>query len=247
MNKLANYILRKLSAEPDIPLKRLGTVYGGWYFPEKGISKDDIIISAGAGEDISFDIFLAHKFCCHVHILDPTPRAQLHFKDTKKKITNGEPAAINFSDKDFYIQDKQVFNCLKFYPVGLLNKNTHIFFYEPGNKNHVSHSIGNRHNTKDGFMAGCIRLKDFLLQINAQKIKALKMDIEGAEYRVILDLILCGIRPDYLLIEFHHGKNLLEKMITNNRILYCLLLRFSGYLIVSRNGNDFVFERKKIK
>ncbi len=242
MNKTSQYILSKLSSEPSVPLVRLGTVYGGWHFPIRGISKEDIIISAGAGEDISFDVCLAHQFACHIHILDPTPRALLHFNKTKQKIINGETAAINFSDSDFYIQDKTVFDNLHFYPLGLLNKNTHTFFYEPGNKNHVSHSIGNRHKTSSGFMAECIRLKDFLSRHQINKIKALKMDIEGAEYSVIMDLILSRIRAQYLLIEFHQGNSVFEKLVSTNRLLYCLLLRLSGYRIISRQGDDYVFE-----
>ena len=34
----------------------------------------------------------------------------------------------------------------------------------------------------------------------------LKMDIEGAEYAVLDDMLQSGILPDQLLVEFHHGK-----------------------------------------
>ncbi len=233
-----------LSNTPRIPLFKYGTDYGGWYFPEASLTEQDIIISAGAGEDISFDIELVNRFNCYIHILDPTPRALTHYNNTKLLISEGKKAPINFSKTDFYQTDIDIYNRMMFYPVGLLNKNKTVFFYEPANKDFVSHSVGNRHNTKDGFKAPCLRLDKFLKNMQINTIKAIKMDIEGAEYGIIRDMLASKIRPDYLLIEFHTGNTLLEKLLSNNRILHCLMLRVAGYCIVSRRGNDFTFEKQ---
>ncbi|GIS18490.1 MAG: hypothetical protein CM15mP120_04060 [Pseudomonadota bacterium] len=37
-------------------------------------------------------------------------------------------------------------------------------------------------------------------------LDVLKMDIEGAEYAVLDDMLQSNILPDQLLVEFHHGK-----------------------------------------
>ena len=44
-------------------LKRFGTEYGGFYYPENldGLNSNSIIYCVGAGEDITHDIEIAHK------------------------------------------------------------------------------------------------------------------------------------------------------------------------------------------
>ena len=57
-------------------LKRFGTEYGGFYYPENldGLDSDSIIYCVGSGEDITHDIEIAHKLDSKVFIFDPTPR-----------------------------------------------------------------------------------------------------------------------------------------------------------------------------
>ena len=61
-------------------MKRFGTEYGGFYYPENldGLDSNSIIYCVGAGEDISHDIVLAKKLDSKVYIIDPTPRAIEH-------------------------------------------------------------------------------------------------------------------------------------------------------------------------
>ena len=58
-------------------MKRFGTNYGGFYYPENldGLDKSSIIYCVGAGEDITHDVVLSYKTNSPVHIFDPTPRA----------------------------------------------------------------------------------------------------------------------------------------------------------------------------
>src|SRR5690606_3606160 len=53
---LAEDVLRRLGNRSPVKLVRLGTAYGGWQVPETGFCEGDVVLSAGAGEDISFDI-----------------------------------------------------------------------------------------------------------------------------------------------------------------------------------------------
>src|SRR5215510_3727340 len=74
--------MRRFITETDVLLKRLGTRYGGWTFvPSVELRTGGLVISCGAGEDISFDIELARQFDCQIVIVDPTPRAINHYKD----------------------------------------------------------------------------------------------------------------------------------------------------------------------
>jgi hypothetical protein len=61
-------------------------------------------------------------------------------------------------------------------------------------------------------------------ELNHQKIEILKMDIEGAEYDVIEDLLQSNPDVRKLLVEFHHrfssigkhkSKDIIEKLINH--------------------------------
>jgi hypothetical protein len=71
-------------------MKRFGTKYGGYYYPENLIrlNKNSIIYCFGAGEDISHDLEVACKLESDVHIFDPTPRAINHIKYIKDLFNN---------------------------------------------------------------------------------------------------------------------------------------------------------------
>ena len=67
-----------------ILMEKLGTNYGGWHIPKAiGLDRDSVVYSAGAGEDISFDLILSHKYDCNIVILDPTVRAVKHYGEVK--------------------------------------------------------------------------------------------------------------------------------------------------------------------
>jgi hypothetical protein len=57
----------------------------------------------------------------------------------------------------------------------------------------------------------------------------IKMDIEGAEYAVLADLLASGLRPRQVLVEFHHRWR--EVGVRRTREALALLSRH-GYRIV---------------
>jgi len=72
-------------------------------------------------------------------------------------------------------------------------------------------------------------------------IDVLKMDIEGAEYEVLWDLLGCGIRPRQILVEFHHRWPELGIERTRRAVRE---LNQAGYLIfnVSASGEEYSFK-----
>jgi hypothetical protein len=72
----------------------------------------------------------------------------------------------------------------------------------------------------------------------------IKMDIEGAEYAVLPDLLASGLHPDQLLVEFHHRWQ--EVGAGRTREALGLLARH-GYRIVhvSENGMEYAFLRER--
>ena len=222
-----------------------GTKYGGWLLPEGALNEKSIVISAGAGEDISFDFEIARKFGCTVHIFDPTPRAINHFEETKRLLNAQKNAPINHSIQDSYPSDPSILSRLKYLPYGIWSKNIIQRFYMPIINSHVSHSIVTRHNKDGYFEAECLRVTTILERFSYSQLDLLKMDIEGAEYAVLYDMFRTKIRPKYLLVEFHNNKFKLDKILKPRTIIYSLLIRILGYRLLARDNMDFVFVRVK--
>ena len=60
------------------------------------------------------------------------------------------------------------------------------------------------HTARHAILAPVHRLTTIMERLGHDHIDLLKMDIEGAEYGVIADLLSCNIRVNQLLVEFHH-------------------------------------------
>ena len=67
-----------------------------------------------------------------------------------------------------------------------------------------------------------------------------KLDIEGAEYAVLPDMLASGYRPRQLCIEFHHRWREVKPARTRDAIR---LLNRHGYLVadVSPKGKEYTF------
>ena len=168
---------------PDIAINstRLGSEHGGWNIPDDMISSKSIIYSGGIGTDISFDRALIEKFSCTVHAFDPTPRSIEWLK--------GQQLPPEF----------------KYYEWGLADYDGTAEFHIPKNPSHISHSMVTSQVTLEESMQVQVnRIESIMHQLGHDKIDLLKIDIEGAEYPVIEDLLAGNQRPSLLLIEFHH-------------------------------------------
>jgi FkbM family methyltransferase len=184
-------------------LLRLGTTYGGWIIPaDAGLTADSICYSAGAGEDISFDCALVERFHCQVRVIDPTPRAIQHFNNLEKAVRSGQRFSVNNSNEDYYSVTAEDFGRLRFVPVGLADRDTELKFYLPKNPAHVSCSTVNLQKTEEYFTAQCFCLSTIMQQLGDTSVDLLKMDIEGAEYAVIKDMVATKLLPRLLLLEF---------------------------------------------
>lgn len=159
-------------------LEKLGSDYGGWIVPLDRIGAGTVCYCGGVGEDISFDLKLIERFGCSVFAFDPTPRA-IAF------VEKSSPPA------EFY-----------FYPWGLWDVETTLKFFEPANPLHVSHSVVNLEGTDRYFEAACKPISSIAEELGHSEIGLIKIDIEGAEFAVIRDLIGHGILPDVICVEF---------------------------------------------
>ncbi len=226
------------------PMERLGTSYGGWWFPSEGVGPDEWVIAAGAGEDISFDIEVAKRFGARVIIADPTPRAQRHFKQSKQAIAEGASAPINGGPMTQYAATPEVFERMIFAPVGLWSESGEQQFYAPPDAANVSHSIDNLHGSDEGFTAECLTLEALAARFEIGRLAAVKLDIEGAEFAVIEQMLASPIRPNWLMVEFHAGDDWREAHFRSRTLAMVARLGAAGFDLVRIESWNYTFERR---
>jgi hypothetical protein len=79
-------------------LRRIGTEYGGWTFVDHPELRGSLVVCAGAGEDISFDIGFAREYDSRAVIVDPTPRAILHVEEVIRRLRDEVPRTAELND-----------------------------------------------------------------------------------------------------------------------------------------------------
>jgi len=225
-------------------LLRLGTDYGGWIIPANSdLSAASTCYSAGAGEDISFDCALAERFHCLLRIIDPTPRAIEHFHQLEKALCAGTKYPINNNTSNYYSISSEAFKRLQFIPVGLAGQDTDLKFFYPRNPAHVSCSTANLQKTDNYFIAKCLRLSSIMEQQGDVSLDLLKMDIEGAEYAVIEDIIAARLLPRLLLIEFDEVHSPQDAAASDRIKVQFTKLAQAGMRCISVEGSNATFVR----
>jgi FkbM family methyltransferase len=199
-----------------------GNHYGGFYACPDFLDENSIVYSFGIGEDISFDSAMIKNHNCRVFGFDPTPKSIIWVKNQNL------PAGFEF------------------YEYGISNASGFVDFYLPKNPAHVSGSftIQNNVNDKERVVVEMKSLKDILGELKHKHIDVLKMDIEGAEYDVIENILNDKISITQILIEFHdrffdHGELKSKRVIEQ--------LKNNGYEIfaVSDSFEEISFINKK--
>ena len=219
-----------LSIDNSYLLNFYGSPYGGWHIYEKYLDSNSVVISCGAGEDISFDIELLKKFNCKLHLFDPTPRAIEHISNVFKNSKNYSSIKYTNTGKQdigSYELEKVSLENLYFYEKAVWNQDTQLKFFLPPNKNHVSHSINNYQNNydqnTDHIIVSAINLAKFLQNLDIFSIDLIKLDIEGAEIEVIENLLESNLQIKQICVEFDelhlNTKNSKKRMLKIYRLL----------------------------
>jgi FkbM family methyltransferase len=222
----------------------LGSKYGGKYFHNIGVLKNKYVISAGLGEDASFDIELINKTGCKVILIDPTPRSIEHYKKIIMSVGKKNELNYNLNGNQpvkAYNLVKINSNNLKLVKRALYNRNLKkINFYSPLIINHVSHSLITSKNkyfeTTRKIQVATVTLKKILQTFKIKNVELIKLDIEGAEIDVIENIIKNAIFPNQILVEFD---DLMGFKINNlNRFIRTHnLLTDNGYNLIKTKDN----------
>jgi FkbM family methyltransferase len=218
VTKIYRFLYRKiitkffdiLMSRENIKLKFFGSSYGGWHvFETEGI-KNSTIISCGVGEDISFDIEMINQYKLNVICVDPTPRSIEYFNKIIKNL--GSKKEQNYSLDGYQKINSYDLSGIKNNDITLVkyaiwNKTEEeLKLYYPENKSNVSLSLSNFSNNyredTDFVKVNAISYDDLLKKFNLTKLPLIKLDIEGAEYDVLISIIKNNILPDQILVEF---------------------------------------------
>ena len=160
-----------------VKFELVGTQYGGWCVSLDLIPEGSTVISAGVGEDISFDKEIIRLKNCNVIGVDPTEKSAKYMRE-------------NPQDNFQFIQK------------ALSHTNEKIKIYKNHNPEWVSESILRSHNmvSDDFYEAESTTLSELLKQY--PNVSLIKMDIEGSEYELIDSL--SELKVPQVCVEFHH-------------------------------------------
>jgi FkbM family methyltransferase len=196
----------------------LGNKYACWSICPNLLSEKSVVYSIGVGEDISFDLELIKQFGVRVHAFDPTPRSILWVR--------GQNLPLQFS----------------FYEWGIASHDGHSEFAPPLNPAHVSHTMARRTISNSTLNLPVRRLSTVMQSLGHSQIDLLKMDIEGAEYDVIEDILVSCLPVRQLLVEFHHRWPEVGIKRTKDALRK---LNSEGYKIfnISPSGEEYSFRK----
>lgn len=155
---------------------------GGYVVPEEIISRSNFLLSFGLNDDWTFEEeFLKYSPNAYIHVYDHSVSKKFFlnkFKKTLYRVLRG---------KFFYI--KQLNSDWILY-------NSYLNFFR-GNIKHIIRRISDKNHSELD-----ISIISILEEMKSDKV-FLKMDIEGAEYRVIQHLVNYSQKILGMVIEFH--------------------------------------------
>lgn len=218
--------MRKVLSRKDLIVRRqmktdfkvMGNKDASFAVANDSLNDRSIVYSFGVGTDISFDEGIIDTFGPSVFAFDPTPRS------------------IEWIGGNNSRPDKLIFQ-----PWGISNEDKLEKFYPPVLDAHVSYSIDNLQKTEKGSVEGQVyRLSTIMKKLGHSRLDLLKMDVEGAEYNALDDILGSGIEIRQILVEFHH--RFYEGGVARTRDAI-RRLNSKGYRIfwVSDSGEEFSF------
>jgi FkbM family methyltransferase len=198
----------------------LCTEYGNWTFCTDGLNQNSIVYSFGVGEDISWDIAIIELYHVQVYAFDPTPKS-IEWVRQQKNPTQ-----------------------FQFYDYGIADHDGILQFYPPEDITHVSHTILYKAQTAVKMVELPVKqLATIMSEVGHKHIDILKMDIEGAEYRVLDNILKNGLSVTQILVEFHPR---IPPMSVRDTIAAVKKLQQYGYKLfaISDSGEEFSFIKR---
>jgi FkbM family methyltransferase len=197
---------------------------GGWHINPAAITKTGCLVySFGIEKDLRFDLALIRDYSLAVHAFDPTP-----------------------STIDWISQIDTSPN-FHFHPWAVTGLDGNLILFprikRDGTKSITMYSLVTADpSSKDKIEVPAFSPSSLLAKLGHDKnnLQIIKIDIEGAEYEVLDDLLKNEINPPQILVEFHHRFAGIGKHRTLETISK---LREAGYFLfsISVTGCEYSF------
>ena len=240
-----------LRPKPSSSLVRLGSDYGGWIFEHADYLRGCSVISAGAGEDISWETEFSQVYGASVAIYDPTPRAYEHFLGVQRNI--GRPRSQGYSltglqQYSSYPLERVSPNLLRFERFALAGSSGPGILVLPLDENHVSGELLTGLDSagaldRQKISVHTLRLRE-VLEVGVPP-QLLKMDIEGSELDVLEDSWDVLEPVSQILVEFDALKKR-SKMVADR--IVAINTRLDGLGFTCRHvwqGYNALFVRRR--
>jgi len=197
---------------------------GGWAIcTDASLPAAPRVYSFGIGDTIDFECTLIEIFNAEIHAFDPTPYVEgwLRKAETPRGFSF-YPWALAGRDEALHLYPRKRSD-------GTLSEEMFTLVPEAGE-------------TSSAVTVDARRVTTIMTELGHDEIDILKMDVEGAEYEALHDLLDSAIYPKQILVEFHH--RFASIGIEKTRVIIDRL-EASGYQIVyvSPVGREITFAR----
>ncbi|MBI3566677.1 MAG: FkbM family methyltransferase [Gemmatimonadetes bacterium] len=195
--------------------QRVGTTRGGSRIAPTRVRRNGIAYCAGLSDDLSFELELVQRFDLAVYVFDPTPGSQERV---------GRVGAL----AGFY-----------YVPVGLWGTSGSTTLYPTVDATRYPRARESGVSRR-GSRVDVRTIPAMMKQLGheGRPIDVLKLDIEGAEYDVIDNMIASGVRPSQIVVSFHHRYEAAGLSRTRDAVR---MLRGQDYHVAAVDGAVMTF------
>lgn len=187
---------------PLAALRWVGSQTHGYCVPEGLLDSRSLCYGVGAGEDITFDTELAQHYGCRVVVIDPTPEGLNHFRRVEQHVRAGEPLWSANGEPFRYRISPERLDLLTYVELGVWDRETTMRFWEPTRDNYPSHSVTMFQESGRYLELPVQRLGAIMAARGEASIDLLKLEIEGAEYRVLETLVEDRLDVKAIAVEY---------------------------------------------
>jgi FkbM family methyltransferase len=194
----------------------------GWFLCHERLPRGARAFGLGVGRNIDFELALIRTHAAIVDTFDPTPSSTAWVGS--RQLPPGfrhHPWAVTATDGPVRLEQRKA--------------------ARSGGAPMLS-IVASGRSGAETLVAEGYRLSTILSRLGCPVPDLLRMDIEGAEYPVLDDMLATGVLPGQLLVEFHHRFPQVGLPATRRAIAN---LRDAGYRIaaVSDTGREVTFLR----